>query len=68
MSRWKNFTCGVCRGHGIVSDYSGGDFQGERDCEYCGYGTVWVSERDRLAKYVGGPLLGSWPGKFKAVA
>lgn len=65
--RWRIARCGVCSGHGIVSDYRGGDFNGARDCESCFGGTIFVSENDRTACYPGGPLLGYQPGMFESL-
>lgn len=33
--------CGGCRGHGVVSDFAGGDFNGPKDCEDCN-GLGWL--------------------------
>lgn len=69
MTRWKQFTCGSCRGTGMESAYTlgGSDFLGATDCRACNYGTVWVSEKDRLAQWPGGPFLGYAPGKFAEI-
>ena len=66
MTRWVRVQCSACGGHGIVADYSGGDFNGPRECDDCAAGYVAVSERDRVALWPGGPLRGSWPGEFAA--
>jgi hypothetical protein len=59
---WREETCGACRGYGLVSDYSGGDFNGAMGCESCGeQGFVWRSPKDRLALYPGGPFVGYDP-------
>lgn len=64
MSEWIKDRCGVCVA-GYVSDYSSGDFEGAKECDSCnGSGSLFVSERDRLAAWPGGPFLGSWPGRF----
>jgi hypothetical protein len=64
-TRWLEDTCGCCRGTGLVSDYSGGDFNGPAECDACGgQGGFVVSENDRLAMWPGGPFLGVWPGRF----
>jgi hypothetical protein len=63
MTRWLRDSCS-CVG-GLVSDYSGGDFNGPMECPSCGgQGSVVVSENDRLAMWPGGPLLGMAPGLF----
>ena len=68
MVRWRTFTCGSCRGHGVVSGYAGdGEFIGPVDCDGCNMGEVYVSENDRLAEWPGGRFLGRWPGKFAEV-
>ena len=68
MTEWRWIECTNCLGHGLVSAYTlgGEDFDGARECRDCdGTGRQAVSGRDRLAKYPGGPLCGSWPGRFK---
>lgn len=65
MTRWLKATCGCCRGYGLVSDYTGGDFNGPKECEACfGHGGYVVSENDRTAVFPGGPFLGHHPGEF----
>jgi hypothetical protein len=63
MSRWHKDECGcIC---GLVSDYSGGDFNGPTECRSCGgQGSFYVSENDRVAMWPGGPFLGMEPGRF----
>ena len=65
MTRWLETGCGCCRGYGVVSDYSGGDFNGATECDACGgQGFYVVSEKDRAAMWPGGPFLGMEPGAF----
>ena len=65
MTLWREDSCGQCRGYGVVSDYSGGDFDGAAECPGCGgIGGYYVSEKDRLAMWPGGPFLGRYPGRF----
>jgi len=55
---WKQVTCGNCRGYGVVSDYSGGDFNGAMDCPHCGGGMVWETPSGKHhALYPGGPFV-----------
>lgn len=53
--------CPACGGHGLVDSlYSGGV-----ECSDCdGRGTFVVYPNDGLALYSGGPMRGSWPGKY----
>lgn len=67
MAEWRIITCPACDGHGMVSVYTigGTDFDGAGECDDCnGTGNVYVSSRDRLAKWLGGPFLGTWPGRY----
>jgi hypothetical protein len=55
----REITCGQCRGHGLVSDYSTGDFEGAMDCPGCaGQGYLWRYDSGILALWHGGPLWG----------
>ena len=56
---WKQEMCGVCSGHGVVSDYGGGeDFYGPKECKYCwGNGFVYVTPKGRHVAYPGGPFV-----------
>jgi hypothetical protein len=59
MARFKRVACPSCGGHGLV--WHGDVF----DCRECdGVGGFFISEKDRLFEYPGGPAHGSWPGKF----
>jgi hypothetical protein len=59
--RWITVRCWRCAGHGI---YASGDGSPE-ECEVCwGSGQVWLSSRDRYARWPGGPLCGSDPGAY----
>ncbi len=52
----------------MVMLYSGLDAAcfGPDFCEVCdGSGVVWVSDKDRLAEYPGGKLLGMAPGLYE---
>lgn len=56
--RWREISC-VCGGHGIVSDYGGGDFNGAKECAECGgSGRQFLSDKGVIAIYPGGPLRG----------
>ncbi len=56
---WTKTICYVCSGHGLVSDYSGGDFNGATECDRCdGTGRVWLSPKGAIVKYPGGPFIG----------
>ena len=62
MLIWKRTQCPNCGGHGLVCVYSYNDFEfeGAGECNTCdGRGSIAVSPKDRLAKYPGGPFLGS---------
>ena len=55
---WKQETCGSCRGYGVVSDYSGGDFNGPMDCDHCVGGMVWRTPSGKhCALWPGGPFV-----------
>lgn len=55
-------SCPECAGHGVVAHYSARDFEGADPCPVCGGGgVVWQYPSGRLAKWRGGPLLGSTP-------
>lgn len=65
--KWLTMRCTSCRGYGQVSAYTlgGTDFLGAGECHNCGGGgIVYVSPKDRLAMYPGGPFCGYWPGKY----
>jgi hypothetical protein len=58
MSTWIKVDCGCCNG----IQWGG---ETPRTCETCGgSGIFWISERDRIADWPGGPLRGSYPGEF----
>ena len=62
MTTWTKESCVECGGHGLVSSYSFDDFEGAQDCHVCdGSGAIFVSDKNRLAKWPGGPFLGSRP-------
>lgn len=64
MARWIQTLCPRCNGSGLVSVYSANDFEGAGDCPDCASGSIWISQKDRVALYPGGPLRGSWPGEY----
>lgn len=65
MLLWKKTKCSGCSGYGLVSDYSGGDFNGPKECNDCdGAGVLAVSPKDRLALWPGGPFAGVYPGLY----
>ncbi len=53
---WTRERCGVCSGHGVVSDYGNGeDFYGPKECDACeGIGQVWKTPKGRYVAYPGG--------------
>ncbi len=54
--------CFGCGGHGLVSVYSATDFEGPEECDVCdGKGFIFATLGNRLAKWPGGPFLGSLP-------
>lgn len=62
--------CPGCGGHGVVSAYTfdGSDFLSADECDEChGLCSIVIYESNRLARYPGGPLIGSWPGRFQEV-
>ena len=66
MLIWKRIQCHNCGGHGMVSVYSYNDFEGADECSTCdGRGTIAISPKDRVAKYPGGPFIGSEPGAYQ---
>lgn len=66
MVIWKRTRCYNCDGHGIVASYSCNDFEGADECNICaGSGSIAISPKDRLAKWPGGPFLGSFPGSYQ---
>ncbi len=57
---YKNIACWICSGHGVVSRYSMGDFEGPEECDTCGgNGSVIRYKSGTLAKFPGGPFIGS---------
>ena len=61
MAQWKTINCPNCAGHGLITGMDGGP----EGCPDCGSGGFfWISDKDRLADYPGGPLRGSWPGRY----
>ena len=60
---WSRVACGSCGGHGMVSDYSTGDFEGPKECDDCGGGgAYWVHRESGLvALWPGGPWRGRLP-------
>ena len=59
MTDWRTEICVYCDGHGLVSDYRGGDFNGAMECSECnGSGRIWISPQGRIADYPGGPFRG----------
>lgn len=57
--------CPNCSGLGVVADYGNGqDFYGPKECPDCVNGSIVVYPSDRLALWPGGPLCGSWPGRY----
>jgi hypothetical protein len=70
MARWKVLACPSCGGRGVVPLYTlgGTDFIGPSECPDCNGGVVFVSDKDRVADYPGGPLRGQWPGAFARAA
>ena len=64
---WRLIRCVNCSGYGQVSAYTldGSDFLGPEECRECGgSGQLWISPKDRIADYPGGPFRGSWPGAY----
>lgn len=60
MTTWSKMQCSDCGGHGLVSSYSANDFEGAAECNVCeGSGFIFVYSNGRLAKWPGGPFLGS---------
>jgi DnaJ-class molecular chaperone len=54
---WKLTKCFVCYGTGQVSDYSGGYFNGPKECDMCaGSGQHWITPKGRYVRYPGGPF------------
>ena len=48
----------ACGGSGQVSDYSGGDFNGAKECNACkGNGAYWRTPKGRYVAYPGGPFV-----------
>ena len=59
---WLPDTCTNCGGHTILAEWNG-DYD-IVDCHKCNAGIVWVSPKDRIAGYPGGPFQGSRPGRY----
>jgi hypothetical protein len=66
MTDWLPDTCSQCGGHTIYAVWSG-DYD-IVDCNKCSNGKVWVSPKDRVAIWPGGPFLGSDPGRYAVLA
>lgn len=62
MKTWLPDTCTRCGGHTVYEAWNG-DYD-IVDCMECSGGLVWISPKDRIAAWPGGPFLGSWPGRF----
>lgn len=65
MTTWLPDTCTRCGGHTIYAVWNG-DYD-IVDC-YCDNGSVWISPKDRIAVYPGGPFLGMRPGRYAYLA
>ncbi len=61
MSAGAWVDCPTCGGSGLVADYSGGDFNGASECNACVNGQQWRYASGRVAKWKGGPFVGSEP-------
>lgn len=64
---WRATMCPHCDGKGVVSSYTlgGSDFLGPAECSMCGgSGRVYISPKDRVASWPGGPFQGQWPGAY----
>lgn len=60
-AKWLTTKCPNCGGHGLKASWDGCP----DDCRECGgSGRLYVSSRDRVALYPGGPLRGVWPGEY----
>lgn len=55
--------CPNCGGHGLVGHIP----PPATRTECGGSGTLVVYRNDALAQYPGGPMLGSWPGRYEEV-
>lgn len=57
---WREERCRTCGGCGVVSDYSGEDFNGAMECPRCdGGGQIWRTPNGKhYAVYPGGPFCG----------
>jgi hypothetical protein len=54
---WRCSPCYICCGTGMVSDCSGEDFCGPKECDSCcGNGRVWITPKGRHVGYPGGPF------------
>ena len=64
----RTIRCFSCGGHGAVSEYTldGSDFLGAKECDKCsGSGFLFITPKDRIVLYPGGPFNGSWPGAYE---
>ena len=63
MKRWLPDDCPECGGSGLIQAWE------PTDCHPCGgSGQVWISPKDRVADYPGGPFRGSYPGRYNKLA
>jgi hypothetical protein len=62
VTEWKPDLCTTCGGHTVYAVWNG-DYD-IVDCHDCSNGYVWISSKDRIAAWPGGPFLGSYPGRF----
>jgi len=61
MKTYPKVHCPRCGGHGLVAS----EWFGATECPDCdGMGSFVVYRNDALALYPGGPMHGSWPGKY----
>lgn len=57
MAQWISRLCSKCHGNAVAT--------GDRCAPCGGTGKVFVSDKDRIAEYPGGPFLGMEPGAWK---
>ena len=66
MVQWRSFTCPNCDGRGLVISSNSFDRNEIVECSDCGgSGQLWVTDKDIVAMYPGGPFRGKWPGQYK---
>ncbi len=58
---WITKSCDYCGGSGYIEPFFDSGYGYGIECKRCSAGTVYVSDKGRLALWPGGPFVGSLP-------